>query len=218
MTWREATVEALTRMSLRHRRNFFTRTQIISEELHKISQDVSTKGKPPAYTLSRVLQNLRDEGYLEFDGHGGYTLLSSSAERSVSDIPTEYVSPDRTPTTVHRVVRDVGIVAALKRLYGYRCQICTTRLELCSGFYCEAHHLKPLGVPHNGPDAKTNILVVCPNHHVLLDYGASKIHSDSLQLSKHPLDQRFVDYHNRFIYGTAERREGGGSSRIFGSR
>lgn len=201
MTWHDATLESLVRMSLRHRRNYFTRTEIIEEELWKIAEVVQTAGKTPAQTLSRVLQDLRDEGYLEFDGHGGYTLIGSAFTPTEADLPDDYVWPNRAPTTVHRVIRNTGIVSELKRLYGYRCQVCTTRLELSSGFYCEAHHLKPLGTPHDGPDAKPNMLIVCPNHHVLLDYRALKIHSGSLKLERHLLDQDFVDYHNREICG-----------------
>ena len=205
MTWREATINALTRMSVRHHKNFFTRTQIIKEELHKISQDVATAGRTPPQTLSRVLQELRKEGFLEFDGHGGYTLLTSTSEPVTSDIPHEYTSSDRAPTTVHRIVRDVGIVGELKRLYGYRCQMCGTRLELSSGFYCEAHHLKPLGTPHNGPDAKANIILVCPNHHVLLDYGAIRIDIGSLQVNHHLVSNEFVNYHNQHICRNTEQ-------------
>ncbi len=204
MNWREATIHALTRMSLRHRRNVFTRSQIIQEELQRISSDVATVGRTPAQTLSRVLQELRNERYLEFDGHGRYRLLSSSVQPIPHDIPSEYQPPARAPATIHRVIRDVGIVGDLKRLYGYRCQICETRLELSSGFYCEAHHLKPLGAPHNGPDAKTNILIVCPNHHVLLDYGAFKITVSSLRLNMYNLDPDLVSYHNKNICDGAE--------------
>jgi predicted restriction endonuclease len=192
-------------MSLRHRKNFFTRTQIIKEELHRISQDVATVGRTPPQTLSRVLQELRKEGFLEFDGHGRYTLLTSTSEPVTSDIPHQYASPDRTPTTVHRIVRDVGIVGELKRLYGYRCQMCGTRLELSSGFYCEAHHLKPLGAPHNGPDAKANIILVCPNHHVLLDYRAMRIDIGTLHVNHHLVSNEFVNYHNQYICGNAEQ-------------
>ena len=205
MTWREATINALTRMSLRHGKNFFTRSQIIKEELNRISQDVATAGRTPAQTLSRVLQELRKEGFLEFDGHGRYTLLTSRSEPVAADIPQQYASPERTPTTVHRIARDVGIVGELKRLYGYRCQICGTRLELCSGFYCEAHHLKPLGAPHNEPDTKANIVLVCPNHHVLFDYGAMRIDIESLHVNQHLLINDFVNYHNRNICGKTEQ-------------
>ena len=203
MNWREATIQALTRMSVRHHSNTFTRSQIFQEELQQISREVTAVGKTPAQTLSCVLQELRDQGFLEFDGHGRYTLLNSSFEPISHDIPADYIAPERAPATIHRVICDVGIVGELKRLYSYHCQICRTRLELLSGFYCEAHHLRPLGAPHNGPDVKANILVVCPNHHVLLDYGALGIGPITLVLSKHSLDNDFINYHNEVICGKA---------------
>jgi hypothetical protein len=89
MSWKEATIEALTRMSIRHNSNFITRSQIIKEELDKVSQEVSTSGLTPAQTLSRTLQELRDDGFIEFNGHGGYTLLSSTAVPKPSDIIPE---------------------------------------------------------------------------------------------------------------------------------
>jgi hypothetical protein len=200
MSWREATIEALTRMSLRHHTNFLTREQIISEELENISKEVSTEGLTPAQTLSRILQELRADGYLEFDGNGGYTLIASDFIPKVSDIPPDYLSPKRASTTVHRILRDAEMVAKLKRLYLFRCQICSTRLELVSGYYCEAHHLKPLGIPHNGPDIKDNIIIVCPNHHVLFDFGAIRLEIKDLRLCEHAFDLNMVDYHNTVIY------------------
>lgn len=206
MTWKESTIEALTRMSLRHRRNFFTRTEIIDEELENIIRDVGSIGRTPAQTLSRVLQELRDEGYLEFNGHGSYTLLNSTSIPKPSDIPENYIVPNRASTTVHRIIRDTKIVSELKRLYSFCCQICGTRIELPSGYYCEAHHLKPLGSPHNGPDIKSNIVIVCPNHHVMFDYGAICIDNDLLQLSYHVISEEYIYYHNTEIYKGPTKR------------
>jgi hypothetical protein len=95
MTWKEATIDALTRMSLRHRRNYFVRSEIIDEELENIVRNVGSIGSTTEQTLSRVLQELRDEGYLLFDGHGGYTLLDSTAIPESADIPEKYVIPER---------------------------------------------------------------------------------------------------------------------------
>jgi hypothetical protein len=55
------------------------------------------------------------------------------------------------------------------------------------GFYCEAHHIRPLGIPHNGADSSDNILIVCPNHHKTLDYGAMMIDLSRLVLLKHEI-------------------------------
>ena len=200
MTWKETTMLALTRMSLRHRRNFFTRAEIIEEELENITRDVGSIGATPAQTLSRVLQELRDEGYLDFDGNGYYTLLNSTSIPKTADIPEEYIIPDRASTTIHRIIRDTKIISELKQLYSFRCQLCETRIELPSRYYCEAHHLKPLGSPHNGPDIKSNIIIVCPNHHVMIDYGAIELSKEELKLNNHLLSEEYFDYHNSEIY------------------
>ncbi|OQK15998.1 hypothetical protein AU255_12820 [Methyloprofundus sedimenti] len=208
MTWKEAAIQALTRMSLRHHQNVFSRTKIIEEELKNITRDVGSIGATPTQTLSRVLQELRDEGYLDFDGHGGYTLLNSASIPESSDIPDEYSIPDRTPTTVHRIIRDPKIVSELKRLYSFRCQLCGIRIELPSGYYCEAHHLKPLGSPHNGPDSQNNLIIACPNHHVMLDYGSIELNKSILKLNNHNINQVFFDYHNRYIYRAESDKRG----------
>jgi len=203
MNWKDATLQALTRMSLRHQRNFFHRSEIIQEELENIVYAVGSVGRTPAQTLSRVLQELRDDGFLDFDGQGGYTLLNSLSTPMTADIPEEYTIPDRTPTTVHRILRNSKIIAELKRLYSFRCQLCSTRIELPSGYYCEAHHLKPLGRPHNGPDVKNNIVVVCPNHHVMLDYGAIALNESVFKLKRHAISAKFIAYHNEVIHKNA---------------
>jgi hypothetical protein len=172
MTWQEATIDAITSLTLASRRNTFTREELIDARLDQIVAAVSSSGLTPAQTLSRVLQELRDDGFLEFLGGGEYRLVSSTHIPVCADLPEEPIIPGRVPTTVSRILRDTRIVAALKRQYAFRCQLCDTRLELPSGYYCEAHHIRPLGVPHHCPDTQSNLIIVCPNHHVLLDYGA----------------------------------------------
>ena len=105
--------------------------------------------------------------------------------------------PPRIRLEISRIVRDTSIARELKRAYDGQCQICGKRLELAPGeFYVEAHHLRPLGQPHNGPDVKENIVCACPNCHVLLDYGALPIGLNTLQLKLHKVERVFIDYHN----------------------
>lgn len=42
-------------------------------------------------------------------------------------------------------------------------------------FYSEVHHIQPLGNEHNGIDSKSNMLVLCPNHHKMFDLGVLAI-------------------------------------------
>jgi hypothetical protein len=118
-----------------------------------------------------------------------------------ADLPVVSESPGRIATTINRILRDSYLVAALKEKYKYCCQLCGTSLELPNGFlYCEAHHICPLGKPHNGHDEEENLLIVCPNHHVLLDYGAIPISTDSFHSLNHVIAQSNIKYHNRNIH------------------
>lgn len=83
-------------------------------------------------------------------------------------------------------------------MHGFRCQICDERIELLDGsFYAEAHHIQPLGSPHNGPDIEGNVLCLCPTHHVMLDYCIIPLSHQSLKTVKgHLIESRFIEYHN----------------------
>ena len=66
--------------------------------------------------------------------------------------------------------------------------------------YSEAHHIIPLGHPHNGPDTSENLVVLCPNHHVMCDYGAIELSIDLLTIKDgHSISQDSLDYHNDVI-------------------
>jgi len=63
--------------------------------------------------------------------------------------------------------RDATLSAALKEKYNDQCQICKTTYKIKQGFFCDTHHIEPL--KEGGKDTSENVLVVCPNHHRLLD-------------------------------------------------
>jgi hypothetical protein len=110
---------------------------------------------------------------------------------------------ERVATNTYRILRDTELARHIKALHDYRCQICGHTIELPDGSrYAEAHHIQPLGVPHNGPDVTENILCVCPNHHAELDYGAVPIARAALRgHADHRIEPRYIDYHNREIHG-----------------
>lgn len=109
---------------------------------------------------------------------------------------------DRVPTTIYRILRDTELSRRIKYEHGYKCQVCNHTIQLPDGsYYAEAHHIKPLGIPHNGPDISGNILCLCPNHHVELDYGVTAISLSALRLiDSHAIDPKYVEYHNSHIY------------------
>jgi hypothetical protein len=123
---------------------------------------------------------------------------------------TADVVPGRVQTTTYRILRDTQIARHIKILHEHKCQLCGHTIVLPDGTrYAEAHHIKPLGEPHNGPDVAGNILCLCPNHHTEMDYLVVPIKQIAV-VPQHAIDQAFVDYHNKLH---AEARSGmGGAS------
>ena len=82
----------------------------------------------------------------------------------------------KTETTHYRLKRDGKVPSLVKELYDYACQVCGIRIETVAGPYAEGAHLVPLG--KDGDDHTSNLLCLCPNHHVMLDHGAMAISDD----------------------------------------
>jgi putative restriction endonuclease len=125
------------------------------------------------------------ESYWKEQGHSGfdiwrYRLVESPPTDPVTNPPPERAPAQRSaPTssteqsysTVQRIVRNTAVTEWVKELYDFTCQVCDMRLETPAGPFAEGAHVRPMGRPHNGPDSVTNVLCLCPNHHVLFDRG-----------------------------------------------
>lgn len=123
-------------------------------------------------------------------------------------LPQGSQKPGRRVDQVQRVVRSTAVCSYVKQVHQYRCQVCGTRLETAAGPYAEAAHIRPLGKPHDGPDVAANVLCLCPNHHVLFDYGMISVADDGtligdvgkLRLAQgHSVDASCASYHRNHI-------------------
>ncbi len=110
--------------------------------------------------------------------------------------------------------RDRREAAALKQRYNNACMFCGTQLQVAKDrFYSEAAHIRGLGKPDNGPDNRSNMLVLCPNHHIQFDWGVLRLHKvgDHYQIKSkavadplggkkitliHSIDDDCVKYHH----------------------
>ena len=112
------------------------------------------------------------------------------------------IPPERLETTTYRIIRDSLLARRVKELHNYECQLCGLTILLPGGIrYAEAHHIQPLGAPHNGPDHGGNIVCVCPNHHAELDYGARDLDLGALRhAAGHAVEARYVEYHNMKVW------------------
>ncbi|HEY6254224.1 MAG TPA: HNH endonuclease [Xanthobacteraceae bacterium] len=148
----------------------------------------------------------RQSPAIEEDPAEGSSLTGTPLASDLGD-----PNPSRVQTTRYRVLRDTTLAYTIKQLHQDKCQICGFTIPLGEGqTYSEAHHVKPLGKPHNGPDTAANIIVLCPNHHAMLDFGALKLtRKKLLSVEGHEVHDEFLNYHNQEIW--RERRQQVGS-------
>lgn len=132
-----------------------------------------------------------------------FRLVKWEATQAVAPTLQQH-GPLRRPTLVQRVIRNTETARKLKTLYDSRCQVCGVRLETAAGAYAEAAHIRPLGAPHDGSDTADNLLCLCPNHHVLFDFGAFSVGENfeliglSGRLHVHPrhhINPAHLEYH-----------------------
>lgn len=160
----------------------------------------------------------RVDTYWRDTGISGHTIwrfrltklnADSSSATQIGETQASYLSAPRQPTTTLRIIRDTPQARRIKTLYNYHCQVCDTRLAGSAGPYAEAAHIRPLGIPHNGPDTLDNLLCLCPNHHVLFDFGGFAIARDLsligldgslFRTAQHRINSDFLQYHRRHFF------------------
>ena len=116
---------------------------------------------------------------------------------------------------VARVKRDSAVSKWVKATYKDQCQICGTTVSTPTGTYSQGAHIQGLGMPHNGQDVVSNMLCLCPNCHVMFDFGSYYIKDDGetiinlvtktesqLTLApQHLLDVRAIAHHRLHVAG-----------------
>lgn len=110
-----------------------------------------------------------------------YELVRAPEGSAITSVPggqTAGGPPPRIETSIQRLVRNTAVASRIKEIYDFTCQVCRTRIDTPAGPYAEGAHIRPLGRPHDGPDHQSNVLCLCPNDHVRLDYGALWILDD----------------------------------------
>jgi hypothetical protein len=132
-------------------------------------------------------------------GHWG--LRGYSAHTPIPADASDPTVSGRVRTEVYRILRDTDLARTIKLLHDDACQICGHVIPFPGGGrYSEVHHLRPLGSPHDGPDIAGNIIVLCPNHHVMCDYGMIRLDLDMLTVhNEHSIVADCLNYHNTHI-------------------
>lgn len=241
-TWREAVREELSALQHRTGRSRVTLEELLDQALPRLSRKFPENNHPEA-KVRQQLQELRDRDELGFvDNQGTYeiytldaahldqsrvdqrvrditgtdpAMLDDTIETITATMQSRNESAERIQRLVDELRRNERIITELKELYNDRCQVCGAhRRQTQTRGYAEGHHVRPLGVPHDGPDTRENLLIVCPNHHADFDYGMVTVepqshtithayddeHYNELHVERdHTVGDQFLQYHERVI-------------------
>lgn len=188
MTWRESVLEAIRRYSKRHSTRSIERQRLINEELAQIATDTQTGGETPGQTLSRVLQELRDDGILYFISNGNYLLADSPFHVESEDLPDDAIdfairnnklamgivpTADSAAITRQRKGQD-RVRAFVLDNYDHRCAFC----DVDENRMLIASHISGWADDPEGRGDLTNVMCLCRFHDALFEYGYFSLSND----------------------------------------
>ncbi len=92
------------------------------------------------------------------------------------------------PTKIYRILRDTKIAREVKLAHGFQCKV------ICRGSVYQAAWIE-------WSRCIGDIMCVCPNCHVLLDFEALRLDLQRLDPSlAHIVEQEYINYHNENIF------------------
>jgi hypothetical protein len=196
MNWHEAVLDAIKRLSRRYSVDTVSRHQLINEELPQIISETDTQGLTPSQTLSRVLQDLRDEGCIQFLGHGEYKILTKVKMK----VPVDIESGDYSDNEIDRYIRDGRLrfeyiktdsveVQARRRKGQSRLRLLTLENYSSRCAVCDVNDINLLVTSHivawsENPESRgvlSNVLCLCRFHDALFEAGYWSL-SDDLRI------------------------------------
>lgn len=181
MLWTDAVLHALHRFSAKHLTRNIDRQALIDEELDQIVTDTGSSGATPSQTLSRVLQELRDNKLIEFIGQGNYLLLDTPM-----DVESETLPDEALDIAIRQGKLRLGILPASNQMalarrrkgqhrirvatlddYGHRCAFC----EINKRSLLVASHIARWRDDPEGRGNLTNVICACRFHDTLFEFG-----------------------------------------------
>lgn len=181
MTWKEAVIAAINRFTINNHTRLIQRKALIDQELEQIIQDVGSKGKTPHQTLSKTLQELRDEEILSFDGNGTYLKLDTPLRIDDEDLPEIFI--DMAIQDSKLVFRDIDTTEVVKQVrqrigqdrlrqltlenYGHQCALC----DICDSSFLIASHIVRWADDENARGKLSNLICLCKFHDALFEIG-----------------------------------------------
>lgn len=204
LTWQNAVKSGLERYSVRNLTVKIERSKFLQQELERIIFETGSYGKTPAQTVSRILQELRDDKYLFFSSStGSYILnkekinalnedlpddiLENAIEEGLLELPDTQTSSD---IAVGRIRRGMNALRK-KTLLNYRhscalCDINDSRLLVTSHIARWADNVKARGL-------LSNTICFCTLHDKLFENGYFSMNTDLELIWKMPQNIKAID-------------------------
>jgi hypothetical protein len=193
MRWRDSVLAALHRFAVRHGSRNIERQTFLEEELSRISAEVATRGRTPHQTISRVLQELRDEGLIEFISSGSYLLTDQPIDVETEDLPDEAIDVALQRNLLRLGHVSTGTDQALVRIRRGQARVRALTVsnyrELCA--VCDVSERPLLVASHvvtwsEAPQHRgnlANVICLCRFHDALFEHGYWSL-SDDLTILK----------------------------------
>ncbi|MFJ5178858.1 HNH endonuclease [Streptomyces griseoviridis] len=184
----------------------------LTPEAAKLLQQPLTRAEAIGLLCTSYLSDVDQGALLTRVGLAGYASASGAVDVDVDNEGGGDESPRdgrRRRVNSTRPERDPRLVEKIKLLYQQKCQFCGLQLETRFSHYSEAAHIQGLGAPHEGPDKISNLLCLCPNHHVQFDKLFLFIGEDwnvrrsrdgesigtLIRHPEHVIDEQCIEYH-----------------------
>jgi hypothetical protein len=179
--WRESVLNAIHRSATKNEDGLISRKMLFEQELPTIIMETKSVGQTPAQTLSRVLQELRTEGEIEFVENGVYRRVTNPIDVETVDLEEEdldsrirrnllslgnVVTSDETALARRRRGQD-RIRALTLRNYETSCAICDVRERSL----LIASHIVPWSESSESRGDLTNVICLCRLHDPLFENG-----------------------------------------------
>lgn len=179
--WRDSVLDAVYRCAIASDDGLVERDDLLQQELDTIVNETSSIGRTPAQTLSRVLQELRDEGAIEFVREGTYRLVYEPI-----DVEAKEFSDTEVDSLIRRKLLRLGRVetsdqVALSRRrrgqdrvrtlaldnYGNQCALC----DISDTSLLIASHIVRWADSEIARGDLSNVLCLCRFHDILFELG-----------------------------------------------
>jgi hypothetical protein len=202
MTWRDVVLEALQRFTARHNSRNVNRQQFLAEELPSMSAAVNTRGRTPAQTVSRILQELRTDGVLQHLGPGSDVLLDQPFEVESTDLPDEGLDIALRANCLLFGDVETGHDLALSRRrrgqarlraltlanYSVTCAVC----DVTDNRLLIASHILAWGAFPEFRGNLANVICLCRFHDALFEFGYWGLRDDLSVLTRTNIESNTV--------------------------